>query len=112
MVTHVDTLSSMTDTAPTADDARAALYDVIDPELGLSIVDLGLVYGVGVEGGKATVVMTTTSPVCPLGAVLMRDVEDRLLRLDGIDDVEVHLVNDPPWSFDRLSDEARAFFGR
>ncbi|VAV93504.1 PaaD-like protein (DUF59) involved in Fe-S cluster assembly [hydrothermal vent metagenome] len=95
----------------TPDEAREALRDVIDPELGLSIVDLGLVYGVAVENRAATVVMTTTSPMCPLGAVLTRGVEDRLNQLEGVDSVEVHLVNEPPWTADRLSDEARTILG-
>jgi len=96
---------------PTTQDAREALRDVIDPELGLSIIDLGLVYGVAIENGAATVVMTTTSPLCPLGAVLTRGVEDRLMQLEGVDSVEVHLVNEPPWTADRLSDEARTILG-
>ncbi len=101
----------MEQSPPTPDVARATLYDVIDPELGLSIIDLGLVYGVEVDNGAATVVMTTTSPLCPLGAVLSQSVEDRLMQLDGIDRVEVHLVNQPPWSADLLSDEARVILG-
>jgi metal-sulfur cluster biosynthetic enzyme len=102
----------MSSHSPTTQDARAALYDVIDPELGLSIVDLGLVYDVAVVDGSATVTMTTTSPLCPLGALLTRGVEDRLAQIEGIDSVEVHLVDDPPWSFERLSDDARAILGR
>ncbi len=101
----------MEQTPTTPVDAREALRDVIDPELGLSIVDLGLVYGVAIENEAATVVMTTTSPMCPLGAVLTRGVEDRLMQLDGVNSVDVHLVNEPPWTADRLSDEARAILG-
>ncbi|MCL1597997.1 MAG: metal-sulfur cluster assembly factor [Actinomycetia bacterium] len=101
----------MEQTATTPADAREALRDVIDPELGVSIVDLGLVYGLAIENGAATVVMTTTSPMCPLGAVLTRGVEDRLMQLEGVDSVEVHLVNEPPWTADRLSDKARTILG-
>jgi len=97
--------------SPTTEEARTALRDVIDPELGVSIVDLGLVYGLAIENGTATVVMTTTSPMCPLGALLTRGVEDRLLQLDGVNSVDVHLVNEPPWTADRLSDEARTILG-
>ena len=101
----------MEQTTTTPADAREALRDVIDPELGVSIVDLGLVYGLAIENGAATVVMTTTSPMCPLGAVLTRGVEDRLMQLEGVDSVEVHLVNEPPWTADRLSDKARTILG-
>jgi len=91
--------------------ALVALYDVIDPELGISIVDLGLIYDVTVSGTTARVTMTTTSPVCPLGGFLSKQVEQRLKRLDEVDSVEVTLVTDPPWSFDLLSPNARKILG-
>jgi metal-sulfur cluster biosynthetic enzyme len=101
----------MADTPGTPDVALAALHDVIDPELGISIVDLGLIYDVTIHGRTARVTMTTTSPVCPLGGLLTKQVEQRLEKLDGIDFVEVTMVTDPPWSFDRLSDDARKILG-
>jgi metal-sulfur cluster biosynthetic enzyme len=91
--------------------ARTALHDVIDPELGISIVDLGLIYDVTMHGPTARVTMTTTSPVCPLGGFLSKQVEQRLKKLDGIDTVEVMIVTDPPWSFDLLSPNARKILG-
>ena len=91
--------------------ALAALCDVIDPELGISIVDLGLIYDVSVHGTTARVTMTTTSPVCPLGSFLTKQVERRLEKLDGIENVEVMMVTDPPWSFDLLSPNARKILG-
>ncbi|MEN8238311.1 MAG: metal-sulfur cluster assembly factor [Actinomycetota bacterium] len=94
-----------------SDAALAALGDVIDPELGISIVDLGLVYDVSIHGKTVRVTMTTTSPVCPLGGFLTKQVERRVEQLDGIDFVEVMMVTDPPWSFDRLSDAARKTLG-
>ena len=93
------------------DAAREALRDVIDPELGISVVDLGLIYDVSIHGRTAQVTMTTTSPVCPLGGLLTKQVEQRLESIDGIDYVEVTIVTDPPWSADRLSDHARQILG-
>jgi metal-sulfur cluster biosynthetic enzyme len=93
------------------DAALTALTDVIDPELGISIVDLGLIYNVSVDGTTARVTMTTTSPVCPLGGLLTKQVKQRLERMDGIENVDVMMVTDPPWSFDLLSDNARKILG-
>ncbi len=88
-----------------------ALRQVIDPELGVNIVDLGLVYGVSVEDGRARVRLTTTSPACPIGAYLVDGIGWALLSLDGIVDVEVEVTHDPPWSPERMSDVARAILG-
>ncbi len=104
-------LPGMPDTAGTTGAAMDALRDVIDPELGISIVDLGLVYDVTIHGDTARVTMTTTSPVCPLGGFLTKQVEARLTRLDGIDHAEVMMVDDPPWSFEKLSPSARDLLG-
>ena len=101
----------MPETPDAPDAAYEALHDVIDPELGISIVDLGLIYNVTLKGTTARVTMTTTSPVCPLGGFLSRQVEQRLGELDGIDAVEVTLVNDPPWTPDRLSPNAHQILG-
>lgn len=87
------------------------LGTVIDPELGLPITDLGLIYEVDIEDGSLTVVMTTTTPICPLGSYVSGVVEDRLLRLDFISEVETAITHDPPWSIQRLSPEAREALG-
>lgn len=89
---------------------EVALGEVLDPELGLSIIDLGLVYGVDVDpiAGVARITMTTTSPVCPLGEHLARAVRERVGRVPGIDLVEVRLVEEPPWSPERMSERARS----
>lgn len=90
----------------------AALQEVIDPELGISVVDLGLVYGVDVvEGGDVRVALTMTTPACPLGEQIVRDAEDRIRNLDGVGEVDVALVWDPPWSPERMSPAAKAALG-
>ncbi len=87
---------------------REALGEVIDPELGVNIVDLGLVYGVEIDDRRVRVVMTMTSPACPLGDYL-KDLADSSIRrrVPGVRDVEVVLVWEPAWHPDRMSDAAR-----
>jgi metal-sulfur cluster biosynthetic enzyme len=91
--------------------ARAALSTVEDPELGLDIVSLGLVYAVEREGDHLRVVHTLTSMGCPLGPVIERDIGEALAGVDGIASVAVELVLEPPWSPERMSDDARFLLG-
>ena len=84
-----------------------ALRDVSDPELPLSLVDMGLIYGVWLEGGTAYVKLTYTSMGCPCAEFIVEDVRERLLREDGVARVDVEIVWDPPWSKRMLSEEAR-----
>jgi metal-sulfur cluster biosynthetic enzyme len=92
----------------TEDRVTAALKTVIDPELGINVVDLGLVYAVRREGDKLVVELGTTSPACPLGGHLRDGARRALLGVvDGVADVEVRLVPDRPWSRDRMTDEGR-----
>lgn len=94
----------------------AALRQVHDPELGINIVDLGLVYEVAVNEnqGKSDIYvkMTMTSPACPVGPELIRDAREVLRALgDEVGNVEVELVLDPPWTPERMSEEARDELG-
>lgn len=91
--------------------ALSALREVIDPEIGLDVVDLGLVYELVVDGSSIAVALTMTSPTCPLGEQIVRDAEHRLAALDGAGQVRVELVWDPPWSPDRMSASAREALG-
>jgi metal-sulfur cluster biosynthetic enzyme len=88
-----------------------ALRTVIDPELGVNIVDLGLVYEVELRDGIAHVTLTTTTPACPIGAFLEDQVRWAVLRLDGILGVEVQVVHEPPWTPARMSEVARRLLG-
>lgn len=88
-----------------------ALSQVIDPELGCNIVDLGLVYGVTVDAGKAQVKMTLTTRGCPMHESLARGVQMALLNLDGIEEVEVDIVWDPPWHPSMMSEIGRKYVG-
>jgi metal-sulfur cluster biosynthetic enzyme len=89
-----------------------ALIPVTDPELGLSIVDLGLIYGIEVENNDVTVKMTLTSPACPLGPEIMNDVKSTLEKLPFIKKVNVELVWSPRWDpREMASEDARMELG-
>lgn len=99
------------DGAITADQAKLALRKVKDPELGLNIVDLGLVYEILVEGTDIHVDMTLTSPGCPAGPQIMTDVENALKALPGVGEVELNLVWQPFWTPERIEPRVRAYMG-
>lgn len=91
--------------------ALQALRDVIDPEVGLDVVSLGLVYAVTAARGELVVELTMTTPACPLGDQIVQDAERRIAALRGVGAVRVELVWDPPWTPDRMSPEARQMLG-
>lgn len=95
----------------TADQVRAALRKVKDPELALNIVDLGLIYDVRVDGVEVQVDMSLTSPGCPSGGQIMTDAERAIREMDGIEDVTVNLVWSPPWTPERIEPRVRAYLG-
>ncbi len=86
----------------------AALGDVNDPELPISIVDLGLVYDVRTEERSVEIDLTFTATACPCVEFIQEDIKTRLLREPDVDSVKINIVWDPPWTKDRLSDRARA----
>ena len=85
----------------------AALKDVLDPEMPINIVDLGLVYGVRRDGPCVDVDLTFTAMGCPAYDFLLSDVRERLLQEPGIDEVRINIVWDPPWTSARLTEEGR-----
>lgn len=91
--------------------AIAMLRGVIDPELGVNIVDLGLVYDLAVAEDAVRIAMTLTTPGCPLGGYLEDEIRGCLGRLPQVRDVSVRLVWEPPWDPERMSDAARAQLG-
>ncbi len=88
-----------------------ALKEVYDPELQYNIVDLGLVYDVAVNDGGVRVIMTLTTPACPVGPMIIEQIQENLGLLAGVHDVDVQITFDPPWGPDMMSDEARADLG-
>lgn len=89
------------------------LKKVIDPELHINIVDLGLVYDVGIEQetGKVDIKMTLTTPGCPLSMVFEEWVPAAAKKVDGVKDVKINLVWEPPWDPDKMTDEAKELMG-
>ncbi|OGX61526.1 MAG: FeS assembly SUF system protein, partial [Paenibacillus sp. RIFOXYA1_FULL_44_5] len=87
------------------------LKDVYDPELGVNIIDLGLVYELTEQEGNVYVQMTLTTPGCPMHDTMIDGVKRRLQQLPDIHSVQVDLVWNPPWSPERMSDEAKAQLG-
>ncbi|MCH7683949.1 MAG: metal-sulfur cluster assembly factor [Gemmatimonadetes bacterium] len=94
-----------------ADAVRKALRQVKDPEIGINIIDLGLVYDVEVEDGEVHIKMTLTSPGCPVGPQIMGDADQAARMLDGVTGVEVELVWEPFWTPEKIDPKVRAFMG-
>jgi metal-sulfur cluster biosynthetic enzyme len=90
---------------------REALRQVLDPELGCNIIDLGLVYSIEILGSRVLVKMTLTTPGCPMHESIAYGVQMALLNLEGIEDVEVELVWDPPWNPAMMTPRGRAQLG-
>jgi len=96
----------------TQEQVLEALRSVLDPELGMSVVELGLIYGVEIRNGAITVTMTLTTPHCPVAESMPQEVELRVASVPGVRDAEVNLVWDPPWNpVVHASDEAKDALG-
>jgi metal-sulfur cluster biosynthetic enzyme len=96
---------------PTREEVLETLHQVEDPELGMDIVDLGLLYDVEVDGPKVKVTYSLTSMGCPAGAMIQEDIERVVRELDGVEDVESELTFEPPWTPDRMSEDAKFILG-
>jgi len=112
-VSETETETSPSEGESTVDDGALieALREVIDPELMINIVDLGLVYSINHTDRKAQVEMTLTSPACPAGPQIIMQSKMALEKVDGIDVAEIKLVMSPPWTPARMTDEARDQLG-
>jgi len=95
----------------TVEDVFEALRVVEDPELGMDVVDLGLVYDVAVDGDRVTVTYSLTSMGCPAGAHIDEQIKQVVAMLDGVSEVTTDLVWSPPWSPDLMSDDAKFVLG-
>ena len=96
---------------PTRDDVMEALENVIDPELGLDFVSLGLVYDVEIEGGDVYVTFTLTSPGCPIGPQVSEQMQEFVGEVAGVKNVYPKMTFSPPWSPDNMSDDAKFALG-
>jgi metal-sulfur cluster biosynthetic enzyme len=97
--------------APTPEDVMDALSNVIDPELGLDFVELGLIYGVEVNEGNVNVTFTLTTPGCPIGPQVTEQIEEFVGELDGVRSIESQMVFTPPWSPEKMSEDAKFALG-
>lgn len=95
----------------TEQDVLTALRECYDPEIPINVVDLGLIYGVEVQGEKVHVKMTMTFPGCPMHAFLSQEAQGRLLQIPGVKEAEVEIVWDPPWSPELITEEGKKQLG-
>jgi metal-sulfur cluster biosynthetic enzyme len=93
------------------DQVKLALRRVKDPDLQLNVVDLGLIYGIAVDGATVKIDMTLTSPACPSGPELMTNAEKEVMSLPGVEKVEVNLVWMPFWTPEKMEPRVRAYLG-
>ena len=96
---------------PDQETIYAALKHIYDPEVGINIVDMGLIYDLEMAENKVDLTMTLTSPACPAGPQILAQIDTQLKTLEGVDDVDIKVVWTPPWSPDMLSEEARDQLG-
>jgi metal-sulfur cluster biosynthetic enzyme len=95
----------------TKEEVVEALRQVEDPELGMDIVELGLMYDVEVEGPKVHVTYTLTSIGCPVGPMIQEQIQEFAAQVPGVEEVDAELTWDPPWSPERMSDDAKFILG-
>jgi metal-sulfur cluster biosynthetic enzyme len=95
----------------TKEDVMKVLKECYDPEIGVSLLDLGLIYDVKVENDKVNIKMTLTTPGCPMHSYMVQDVQNKVKSIKGIQEVNIELVWDPPWTPDRISKSVRKQLG-
>ena len=93
------------------DTVMEALRDVFDPEIPVNVVDLGLIYSVEVSDGDVHVEMTLTAPGCGMGPYIAQQAEWRIAEIDDVEDVQVDVLFDPPWTPDMITEEGKALLG-
>ncbi len=96
---------------PDEDAVYTALKQISDPEVGVNIVDMGLIYSLELEDNKVGVYMTLNSPACPAGPRILGQIDSTLRELEGVEEVDINVVWTPPWSPDMLSEEAKDELG-
>jgi metal-sulfur cluster biosynthetic enzyme len=96
---------------PSEEGVMDALSNVIDPELGLDFVELGLIYGVEIDDGAVRVTFTLTTPGCPIGPQVTEQIDEFVGELEGVKTVESEMVFTPPWSPEKMSEDAKFALG-
>lgn len=95
----------------TKEEIVKALKGCYDPEIPVNVYDLGLIYDIAVKAGKVNIKMTLTAPGCPMARMISYDIEAKLKKVKGVKEVSVEVVWDPPWTPDRMTDEAKRVLG-
>ena len=95
----------------THDDVVEILREIYDPELHYNIWDLGLVYDIKLSDGDVQILMTLTTPMCPIGPMITEQIQEMVSLMPAVKNVDVDFTFDPPWGVDKMSDEARADLG-
>ena len=95
----------------TIEQVKEALKDVYDPEIPVNVVDLGLIYNIEVEDGDVHIEMTLTAQGCGMGPYIAQQAEWRIAEMEGVEDVQVDLVFDPPWGPDRITEDGKKLLG-
>ena len=95
----------------TIEEIKEALRDVYDPEIPVNVLDLGLVYDIRVDEGKIYVQMTLTAPGCGMGPYIAQNAEWRIAEVEGVGDVEVDMVFDPPWNPEMITEDGKKLLG-
>ena len=101
----------MTTATVTKDVVLEALHDVFDPEIPVNVVDLGLIYGIEVDDGNVDVRMTLTFAGCGMGPYIAQQAEWRIAEIEGVEDVNVEMVFDPPWTPDQITEDGKKLLG-
>jgi metal-sulfur cluster biosynthetic enzyme len=96
---------------PTVEEVTEALTNVIDPELGLDFVELGLIYDVEVDDGDVAITFTLTSPGCPIGPQVSEQIQEFVGDVEGVESVRSNMVFSPPWTPERMSEDAKFALG-
>lgn len=96
---------------PSHEEIEAALSNVIDPELGLDFVELGLIYGIEEQAGDVKVTFTLTTPACPIGPQVTEQIEEFVGELEGVQSVQTEMTFVPPWSPEKMSEDAKFALG-
>ena len=96
---------------PNVEEVTDALRDVIDPELGLDFVELGLVYDVAIDGGTVNITFTLTTPACPIGPQVSEQMKEFVGEVEGVEEVVPAMVFTPPWTPDKMSEDAKFALG-
>ena len=95
----------------TMDEVREALRDVYDPEIPVNVYDLGLIYDIQLNEGQVYVQMTLTAPGCGMGPYIAQNAEWRIAEIEGVEDVEVEMVFDPPWNPEMITEDGKKLLG-